>query len=328
MLKLVSFILASVFLAKCNDGSGEEDPKLSQPPYDKVTDSIHSTPKDAALYYRRGTALYKDGEMALAEKDLRTAWKLDPKEDYALRLTTILKQVNTDKAVSFLKEALKKYPTSLSLNILLARGYQNKNELDKALAICNAVINQYPGQLDALTLKAEILKQQNKTAESLEVLEEAYLYAPQDVDLVHQLAFEYAEAKNPKALTISDSLIKVDLEKRHAEPYYFKGLYYENKGEYQKAIQYFDEAIQHDFKFLDAYLDKGQTYYEQKKYAEALKTFQLTMTVFPSEALPCYWIGKTQQALGKTDEARANYQRAYGLDKTITEAKDSADRLK
>ena len=328
MLKLVSFILASVFLAKCNNNSPKEDPQLSQPPYDKITDSIHNIPKDPGLYYRRGTALYSNGEMALAEKDLRTAWKLDPKEEYAIRLTTILKQINTDKAISFLQEALKKFPTSLPLNILLARGYQNKNELDKSLNICNDIIKQYPGQLDALTLKAEILKQQNKTDESLSVLEQAYLYAPDDVDLVHQLAFEYAEARNVKVLSLSDSLIKVDVEKRHAEPYYFKGLYYENQREYQKAIQYFDEAIQHDFKFLDAYLDKGQTYYDQKKYAEALKTFQLTTTVFPSEALPYYWIGKTQQALGRKDEARINYQRAYGLDKTITEAKDSADRLK
>jgi tetratricopeptide (TPR) repeat protein len=173
MLKLVSFILASVFLAKCNNGSGTEDPQLSQPPYDKITDSIHNTPKEAGLYYRRGTTLYKNGEMSLAEKDLRSAWKLDPKEDYALRLTTILKQVNTDKAISFLQEALKKYPTSLPLNILLARGYQNKNELDKALVICNEIMKQYPGQLDALTLKAELLKQQNKTEESLTVLEQA-----------------------------------------------------------------------------------------------------------------------------------------------------------
>jgi tetratricopeptide (TPR) repeat protein len=75
-------------------------------------------------------------------------------------------------------------------------------------------------------------------------------------------------------------------------------------------------------------MDKGQTYYDQKKYAEALKTFQLTTTVFPSESLPYFWLGKTQQALGDKNEARLNYQRAYGLDKTFTEAKDSADRLK
>ncbi|MGZ3852701.1 MAG: tetratricopeptide repeat protein [Flavisolibacter sp.] len=326
MHRLFSFVMASAFLAKCNDS--KEDAQLSQPPYDKLTDSIHNAPKDAGLYYRRGTALYGAGEMALAEKDLRKAWELDPREENALRLTTILKQESSDKAISFLEEAVKKLPNSISLAISLAKGYESKRQLDKALAICNDIIKRYPGQLDALTLKAEILNQQNKTEESLSVLEQAYQYAPGDVDLVHQLAFEYAQAKNPKVLALSDSLIKADMEKRHAEPYYFKGLYYENKGDYQQAIQQFDEAIQHDYNFLDAYLDKGQTYYDQKKYAEAMKTFQLTTTVFPSEALPYYWMGKVQQALGKKDEARLNYQRAYGLDKTLTEAKDSADRLK
>jgi tetratricopeptide (TPR) repeat protein len=266
--------------------------------------------------------------MKLAEKDLRTAWQLDPKEEFALRLTTVLKQKNSDTAITFLQEALKKIPSSIGLHILLAKGYESKNQLDKSLAIADDIIKQYPGELDAMMLKSEILKQQNKTDEALSILEKAHSYAPGDVDLVHQLAFEYAEAKNPKVLALADSLIKADVEKRHAEPYYFKGLYYENTGNWKEAIKFFDEAIQHDFNFLDAYMDKGQTYYDQKKYAEALKTFQFTAKVFPSEALPYYWIGKAQQALNNKDEARLNYQRAYGLDKTLTEAKDSADHLK
>lgn len=326
MLKF--FFIATVLgCAACNNSSQQDDP-LSKAPYDKVTDSIHQSPNDAGLYYRRGTLLYRNGEVALAENDLRTAWRLQPSEEHALRLTTVLKQKNSDTAIAFLQQALKKNPQSISLHILLAKGYESKNQPDKALAICDEIIKKFPGQIDALVLKSELLKQQNKNTEALSVLQLAYSYAPDDVDLVHQLAFEYAEAKNPKALSLADSLIKVDVEKRHAEPYYFKGLYFENKGNYKEAVRYFDEAISHDYNFLDAYLDKGQTYYEEKKYEEALKTFQLTTTVFPSEALPYFWIGKAQQALGKKEEARLNYQRAYGLDKTFDEAKDSADRLK
>jgi tetratricopeptide (TPR) repeat protein len=325
-----SFFITAVsilFVIACNNDSKQNN-ALSQPPYDKITDSINNAPREAALYYRRGTLLYSNGELALAESDLRTAWKLDPKEEYALRLTTVLRQKNSDTAIAFLQQGLKQLPQSISLNILLAKGYQSKNLFDKALTICNEIVKQFPGQIDALVLKSELLKQQNKNSEALSVLEQAHSYAPGDVELVHQLAFEYAEAKDPKVLSLADSLIKVDIEKRHAEPYYFKGLYYENKGAYKEAIRYFDEAISHDYNFLDAYLDKGQIYYDQKKYADALKTFQFTTTVFPSEALPYYWIGKSQQALGNKDEARLNYQRAYGLDKTLTEAKDSADRLK
>jgi tetratricopeptide (TPR) repeat protein len=266
--------------------------------------------------------------MALAENDLRTAWQLDPKEENALRLTTILRQKNSDTAIAFLQQALKKLPQSISLNILLAKGYQSKKEFDKALAICEEIIQRFPGQIDALVLKSELLKQQNKNNEALSILEQAYSYAPGDVDLVHQLAFEYTEAKNPKVLSLADSLIKVDVEKRHAEPYYFKGLYYLNSNNYKEAIRQFDLAIQHNFNYINAYINKGICFYEQKKYPDALKTFQLAATVFPSEPEPYYWMAKTQQSMGNLNEARLNYQRAYGLDKTFIEAQDSADRLK
>jgi tetratricopeptide (TPR) repeat protein len=329
MRALVSLLIVSFsFWACSNKVTSKRDTILSQPPYDKLTDSIEKAPRDAGLYFRRGSLLYSNNEILLAENDLRTAWQLKPNEEHALRLTTILKQKNADTAIAFLQQALKKLPGSIGLHILLAKGYESKNQLDKSMAICDEIIKQYPGQLDALTLKSELLKRQNKNDEALALLEQAYFYAPDDVDLVHQLAFEYAEAKNPKVLSLADSLIKADVGKRHAEPYYFKGLYYENKGNYQQAIQYFDEAIRHDYNFLDAYMDKGECYYDQKKYPEALKTFQFATTIFPSEALPYYWMGKTQEAAGNKQEARLNYQRAYGLDKTFTDAREAADRLK
>jgi tetratricopeptide (TPR) repeat protein len=320
------FIVAG-FAACTNNDAGKGD-ILSHPPYDKLTDSIEKAPKNADLYFKRGTLLYGNNEPAYAEKDLRQAWQLDPKEEYALRLTTVLKQKNADAAISFLQEALLKLPESIGLQITLAKGYQSKDQPERALDICNQVISRYPGQLDALLVKSDILKEQHKYAEQLAVLEKAYSYAPGDVELVYALAFAYAEAKNPKVMALSDSLIKVDIEKRHAEPYYFKGLYYENTGRPSEAIKYFDEAIGHDFNFLDAYMDKGQTWYDQKNYKEALASFQLAVRVFPVEAEPYFWLGRTQEAMGDKKEAILNYQRAYGLDKTFTEAKEAADRLK
>lgn len=329
MHRLFYTILFSFFLLSCtNENSSKENAILSQPPYDKLTDSIGQSPRNDQLYFRRGTLLYSNEETDLAEKDVKTAWRLNPNEQYALRLTNILKQKNADSAISFLQGALQQLPNSISLKIMLAKGYESKNQLDKTLAICDEILSRYPGEIDALLLKSEILKQQNKDADALSILEKAYSIAPGDVDLVHQLAFGYAEAKNPKVLPLCDSLIRADVEHRHAEPYYFKGLYFENMGNYSKAIGLFDEAIRHDFNFLDAYMDKGQSFYEQKKYSEAAKTFQLATTVFTTEALPYYWLGKSQEAMGMKNEARLNYQRAYGFDKTLTDAKDAADRLK
>ncbi|MDP9230026.1 MAG: tetratricopeptide repeat protein, partial [Bacteroidota bacterium] len=86
-------------------------------------------------------------------------------------------------------------------------------------------------------------------------------------------------------------------------------------------------AIQHDYNFLDAHLDKGTIFYDEKKYNEALKTFQLVATISPTNADAYFWMAKCQEALNQKEEAKLNYQRAYGLDKSLTEAKEAADKL-
>ncbi|MFN2439468.1 MAG: tetratricopeptide repeat protein [Chitinophagaceae bacterium] len=88
-----------------------------------------------------------------------------------------------------------------------------------------------------------------------------------------------------------------------------------------------NEAIRQDYYFLDAYMEKGQILYNQKNYTEARKTFQLAATVSPTFADAYYWLGKSDEALGDKNEAKLNYQRAYGLDKSLTEAKAAADKL-
>jgi tetratricopeptide (TPR) repeat protein len=322
---LLLFVLIFWLLA-CNNDSRDEL-LLQKPPFDKLTDSIQKTPQNAELYYRRGLLLLKNERLPYAKADLRSAWQLYPNEMYALGLANILAQENADSAIIFLQAALSKLPESIALQISLAKRYLQKQEYDKALAICNTITSQYPNQLDALILKSEILHEQNKNEESLAALEQAYQYGPFDRDLVYDLAFLYAETKNSLALSITDSLLKNDTLEKHAEPYYFKGVYFRNIGNNAEAIQQFNEAIRQDYYFLDAYMEKGQIFYDQKKFEAARKTFQLASTVSPTFADAYFWLGKCDEALNNKPEAKLNYQRAYGLDKSLTEAQAAAGKL-
>ncbi|HWJ26263.1 MAG TPA: tetratricopeptide repeat protein [Flavisolibacter sp.] len=320
-------VISAVLIASCNNDESAADPLLSQQPYAPLTDSIKQFPNNATLYYRRGGLLYSNNQMAEAQHDIRTAWKLDPKEEYALSLTTILRSSNIDSAIVFIQEALKKIPNSIALQIGLARGYQQKGQADKALTIVNNILAQYPNQLDALGVKSDLLKSENKKDEALTTMEKAYKYAPNDKELSYDLAYDYATAKNPKALSLSDSLIKKDSSETVARAYYVKATYYANTGHYDDAIKNYDASITHDYNFLDSYLDKGHLLYNQKKYDAAVKVFQLALRVSPTTADFYYWLAKTQEAMGNKADAKLNYQRAYGLDKTMTEAKEGADKL-
>ncbi|HEX6332779.1 MAG TPA: tetratricopeptide repeat protein [Flavisolibacter sp.] len=328
MIRSISFcVLLLSAIASCKNPDAPSDAFLEAPPFSELTDSIRKFPENAALYYRRGTLLYENNHLQHAEKDLRTAWKLDPTEAYALRLETILREQKKTDVIPFLEEAGKKLPGSLPIRITLARAYQENGDTARAAKILDAVLEQYPGQLDALTLKSQLLSNTDQKLEAISYLERAHELVPSDPEIAYQLAFAYAEAKDPKAVKLSDSLIRADKTGQMAEPWFFKGVYYSNIANYPEALRNFDETIRRAYNFLDAYINKAIIYYDQKKYDEALKVLQLGLTIDPTYADTFYWIGKVQEAKGDREHAKENYQKAYSLDKNLVRAKEAADRL-
>ena len=324
-MRLLLSLVLCVLLAACGDR--QKDPLLDSAPYAALTDSIRQSPRNAEFFYRRGQVLFGNEEWAAAKRDLRTAWTLQPREDIGLSLATALRRESEDSAFVFLQSARRALPQSLALAIGLARGYQKKGQASEALELCDNILKALPNQLDALTLKAELLESSGRSGEALQTLETAYRYAPFDADLAHRLGFQLAQAGDARTLPLTDSLIARDREGVHAEPYYFKGLYYEAKGNNAEALRWLDEAIRHDYNFLDAHMEKGTILYDGKRYTEALKVFQLALTITPTYAEGYYWVGKCLEALGNKEDARTNYQRAFGLDKSNSEAKAAADRL-
>jgi tetratricopeptide (TPR) repeat protein len=320
------FLLMTLMLFACNNNNEDNDDTLAQPPYKSFTDSIYNFPKRADLYYKRGVLLYQNDQLAYAKKDFQKAWETSPKEEYALSMTTLLKKISPDSAILFLESATRKLPQSIALQVGLARGYQNKGELEKALEITNNIIEKYPAQLDALSIKSEIQAAMNDKKGSLASLEKAYSLAPSDPLIAYDLAYAYADAKEPKAIKLSDSLLNAKTEEPE-KAWYIKGVYYANTGNADKSIKSFDNAIKLNYNFLDAYRDKGQVQMNERKFKEALKTFSLALKIAPASADFYYLIGKAQQALGNTTEAKLNYLRAYGLDKTLSEAKEAAEKL-
>jgi len=313
----------------CNNSNDSSPYKqlLSRPPYANLTDSIHQNPSDPDLYYRRGMLLYKNNNNPPALRDLKKAWSLSQKEQYAIGISNILLD-KPDSAVSFLHDALKMLPQSIPLHINLIQAYADGQKPGEALAICDKVIQQHPDQVAVLMMKSDLLEQQNDTTGSIRALEQAYRFAPSNEDLCYNLAFKFAQSKNPKVLALCDSLLGNDTIEKKAEPWYFKGIYYSNINNKAKALEHFNKAIQSDYSFLDAYMDKGQVLYDEEKYAEATGVFQLVLKVSATYADAYYWLGKCQEAMGKKEDAKLNYERAYGLDKSLAEAKAAADRLR
>ncbi|MBB1283909.1 tetratricopeptide repeat protein [Flavisolibacter sp. BT320] len=216
---------------------------------------------------------------------------------------------------------------SLATQVSRARSYQEAGQPARALAIADSMLQKFPGQLDAIGIKAEILKQQGQEEQALALLEKAYELQPRDKETAYNLAYEYAEAKSPKALFLTDTLIKYDKTETVARAWYIKASYYKNTGNEKEALRYYDSSIVANYNFLDTYLDKGQMLLEQKKYEQALRTFATGQKLSPGTADFYFWVAKTQEAMGNKADAKMNFERAFALDKTMTEAKTAAEAI-
>ena len=330
MNRILLLFVGFYMLTGCN---GNEDSSpfaevLAQPPYSLLTDSIKKEPKRDELYFRRAVLLNKNNFPEPALADFKKAWSLRQDESYAIAVSNILVDKKPGEAVTFLKEALNALPKSLFLRLSLARAYNALDKTEDALGVCSAILLEQPDQVNTLMLQTELFQKKGDSTAVLKNLEKSYSLAPLNLEVAFKLAYQYAETKNSKAISLTDTLIMRDSLHLHADPYYVRGLYYSNTGDKEKAIHFFDETIKKDYNYLNAYIEKGKALLDQQKLTPAYKAFGLANTIDPAFADAWFWMAKCQELMDLKDEAKLNYEKAYSLDKTFTEAKEAADRIK
>ena len=230
------------------------------------------------------------------------------------------------------RDSINKYPSDTLLKYEFVQTMQDAGMFKEAVSFLDSMNRG----VDSANLKtyfaylykrAELLTESGDTAKAIKTFE-LFVIPGELTEAGKQLANLYAETKNPRTIAICDSMIKNDASGRDPEPNFFKGAYYYNIDDYDKALQQFNTCINKEYTFLDAYMEKGRILYKQAKYKEAIAVYDLAIKVSNSFADAHFWKGKCQEALGQKEEAKISYQRAYAFDKTFTEAKDAAERIK
>ncbi len=327
MNRLLAAFLAISILA-CND-SEEDSPYreiVSKPPYNEISDSIRKDPKNDELYFRRAVMLNRNNLPEPALADFRKAWMLNPIEKYAFGVSNSLLESKPDSALVFLDEALERFPESFLLQLSKARALSDLNRIDDAIMECESIIAKQQGLGEVHLLLAQLYRDKGDIRKAAEALEVSYRISP-DLVKAFDLAFVMAENRDRRTIAFCDSLIATDSQQLHVKPLFVKGIYYSNVNEKEKALQIFDQVITQDHNFLDAYFEKCRILIDQKKFSTALQNAELAITIRPSSADAWYWMATCQQSLGQIEEAKLNYQKAYNLDKSFTEAKEAADKL-
>ncbi|MBS1933514.1 MAG: tetratricopeptide repeat protein [Bacteroidetes bacterium] len=328
-LFLSFFVLA--FTCSCRNTSkkgNDVETLLAQPPFAVITDSIKQFPKNAGLYLERALLLSKNNLHEVATNDYAKAWELQPDEIVAIQYASNLSITNdTDKELHVLQNALQQFPDNNQIKQMLGDTYVEAGKNKEALELYDNFIKKDSNDFESWYEKGMLLAKMNDTVHAIEALQKTYSIQPTSTYAL-ELAHLYAETNNAAALEICDQVISKDSARELIDPFFIKGIYYSNTKQYEAAMVQFDSCIRRDWKFNDAYIEKGIALFKQKNYDVAMNTFRMAATVSNTNADAYFWIGRCYEAINKKDDAIEYYQKAAALDKNFTEAKDAIKRLK
>ncbi len=93
-----------------------------------------------------------------------------------------------------------------------------------------------------------------------------------------------------------------------------QGIEYAESGDYQQALEYFDEAIQLDPNNAEYFNNRGNTYSFLKQYESAKEDYTQAIRLAPDYYLPYLGLGNVYDDLGEPEQAIEKYGQAIELE--------------
>ncbi len=103
------------------------------------------------------------------------------------------------------------------------------------------------------------------------------------------------------------------VETADAETYFRRGLAHEKRGDNEKAIKYYTQALQIKPKMETAFNNRGVVYYRQREYRKAIKDFSQAIDLNPAYALVYYNRGNVYGALGDLERALVDFNQSIRI---------------
>ncbi len=237
--------------------------------------------------------------------------------------------VSTEDGLKLLEQAIAVNPDSIRLYDRLIDTLANRKQYAAAAAWCNTLIGRgADSNYYYWFVKGDIFRRGQLYDSAIKSYQTYLNKFPDDEQILLNLANTYAEAGNKNAIDLANKIAaRFPNREMRSEAAFIKGVYFNQVKQYTDARRWLDTAIVINYTFSEAYMEKGYSFYDEEKYNEAFKTFNRLAEINTNYADAWYWMAKCQEALGKPQEAISNYQQAYALDKSITEALNAAERL-
>ena len=129
---------------------------------------------------------------------------------------------------------------------------------------------------------------------------------PRKAEARADLGVAYAMSGNYNK-AIRELNVALRLDPKRARTYYVLGLVYRLKGDLPNAVRYLERSVSFEEEYADfyskSYYELGHVYFEQKKYAKAVKAFEQSKANAPMAGDVLFDLAQAYEKIGRKEDA-------------------------
>lgn len=310
--------------------SYKEERKDAIPLLDRI---VSVQPSNKTAYAMLGALQYRQKNFTESVKDFELSGELARSQPASLMAFAMsLVHLNREpEAVPLFKHVLDLDPENSIARYDLALLECRAEDSEGALATLEPLLKSQTPDSRALRLAAAIHEANNETPQAIELLRSAIIANPDEIE--NYLGFATLAFKHG-SYSVGIDIVSAGISRRpDAAPLFMaRGVLYGQNGEFEKAMDDFDQAHKLDPSNSMAASAEGIALSQRHNNKEALEAFRRQVSEHPKDAFGYYllaealsWSGSDEKAGGyqkNLEEAIANAEKAKELDPSLTQVYD------
>lgn len=261
--------------------------------------AVQLSPENGQAWQLLARAQLRSGQLDAAARSAESAQRIDQDSLAArLLLAEIALQANNPRgAVKRLQAILEAHPENVHALYLLALSLQALDRNEQAMTAIEKALQLEDNPQDLLIEKIKLVRKLEGFEPGLSFLQEQIKKHPRNIQLVVMLSDWLFEAGNHQsAVQVAQAVLQSNhyrLTPRQVSELHFRtGYQMRRAGQLDQALHHLNKSIEHSPGYLEAYLELGRAYQDQRAYPQALKIFQKAITVAPNDYRPYYFAGQ------------------------------------
>lgn len=323
-------LFISFFLLACGTDQVQKEQKSD---IAQLSVQLLQNPNDLALLKKRKQLFLDRGNLEAAMIDQELIVSLDSSNHELLfELAEMQYQIAKNGRPNYYKTSLKNLTKGLEAQeahtaSLLLRGelHYLYRKHEESLKDLNNVLKVDPYEEKAYYFKGLNFKELGDFKKAVSQFQTTVEQNPFHVDAYEQLAFIYAYLDNPLAELYFDNALAVDSS--NVQMWYNKGMYLQRLERYADAEKCYKAMLRRDNFNQFANYNLGYLNWLKQEYEMAANYFSDAIYTNSEYSEAYFARGLCFKELGNIPQARVDFQSAFRLDETNTEAKKELNSL-